>query len=141
MAQISGALSGAHTGHVWKIRGHGPKIKGHPRKLRLTLSGIRGHRFEFGGPSDCSPEVDVVIWVIRLHCSTGSLPTIFSIGSGLLKSFCPKRSNQQISSKQRWGVQEEDSAAKLTFPWDSCLPAHLPDWIACVLQRWVQDCV
>ena len=101
------------------------KLRVTPRKLRVTLSGIRGHIFEFGGPLDCSQEVDVVIRVIRLHYSTGSLPTIFGIASGLLKGFCPKRYNQQHFSKLKWGVQEEDSAAKLRFPWDSCLPARL----------------
>ena len=61
------------------------KLRVTSRKLRVTLSGIRGHKFEFGEPLDCSQEVDVVIWVLRLHCSTGSLPTISSSGSGLLK--------------------------------------------------------
>ena len=34
----TGALSGAHTGHVSKIRGHRPKIQGHVPKMK-------GHAF------------------------------------------------------------------------------------------------
>ena len=121
----TGALSGAHTGHAWIIRGHGPKIKGHALKIRGHASGSKGHRFEFRRPSNCSQEVDVVILVIRMHCFTGSWPTIFSIGLVFWKVSVRSGQISNIFPELKWGVQEQDSVAKLRFPWDSCLPSHL----------------
>ena len=121
-----GTLNGSHTGHVWKIMGHRPKIKDHAPKLRVTFLGSQGHGLEFGRTSDCSQEVEFVIWVIRLHCSTGLLPTILSTNSGLLKSLFLEKSNQQsVLFELKWGLQEEESAAKLRFLWDRYVTAHL----------------
>ena len=106
----------------------------------LTLSGIRGHRFEFQGPFGLFPRSGCGE-VIRLHCSTGSLLTILHLALVSWKVCLSYRGliSQVLFPNKRGGYRKRSQRQNGDF---RGIAASLQPWLECFCsaQRG-QDCV